>query len=105
MRAETPEQVIGVIAHETGHFAGGHLARLQDELRTAETKSVIATVLGLAAGLAAGDGRVAGTIISGGSQAAFTGLYILSPLLAKQRTERYQNPEQRKALSKFRGRS
>ena len=74
MRAETPEQVLGVIAHETGHFAGGHLARLQDELRNAETKSVIATVLGLAAGLAAGDGRVAGTIISGGSQAAFTGL-------------------------------
>ena len=74
MRAETPEQVIGVIAHEAGHIAGGHLARLQDELRNAETKSIIATVLGLAAGLAAGDGRVAGAIISGGSQGAFTDL-------------------------------
>jgi predicted Zn-dependent protease len=63
-----------VIAHEAGHIAGGHLARLQDELRNAETKSIIATVLGLAAGLAAGDGRVAGAIISGGSQAAFTDL-------------------------------
>jgi len=74
MRAETPEQVIGVIAHEAGHIAGGHLARLQDELRNAETKSIIAAVLGLAAGLAAGDGRVAGAIISGGSQAAFSDL-------------------------------
>lgn len=74
MRAETPEQVMGVIAHEAGHISGGHLARLQDELRTAETTSIIAMVLGTAAGLAAGDGRVAGAIISGGTQAAFTNL-------------------------------
>ena len=25
MEAETPNQVIGVLAHETGHIAGGHL--------------------------------------------------------------------------------
>jgi len=27
--AETPNQIIGVLAHEAGHIAGGHLARLQ----------------------------------------------------------------------------
>ena len=27
--AENPGQVIGVLAHETGHIAGGHLARLE----------------------------------------------------------------------------
>jgi predicted Zn-dependent protease len=74
MRAETPEQVIGVVAHEAGHIAGGHLARLQYELRNAETTSILAMILGTAAGLATGDGRVAGAIISGGNQAAFSNL-------------------------------
>src|SRR5271166_1371846 len=27
-RAVTPNQLIGVMAHETGHMAGGHLARM-----------------------------------------------------------------------------
>ena len=27
MEAKTPNQVIGVIAHESGHITGGHLAR------------------------------------------------------------------------------
>jgi predicted Zn-dependent protease len=74
VRAKGPEEVIGVIAHETGHIAGGHLARFQDELRNAETKSIIALIAGLAAGIATGDGRVAGAIVGGGSNAALTDL-------------------------------
>ena len=74
MRAETPEQVIGVIAHEAGHIAGGHLTRLQVELRNAKTKSILAMIVGAAAGLAAVDGRVTSAIISGGTQAAFSDL-------------------------------
>lgn len=74
VRSKGPEEVIGVIAHETGHIAGGHLARFQDELRNAETKSIIALLAGLAAGIATGDGRVAGAIVGGGSNAALTGL-------------------------------
>ena len=27
MEAKTPNEIIGVLAHETGHIAGGHLAR------------------------------------------------------------------------------
>jgi predicted Zn-dependent protease len=81
VRAKGPEEVIGVIAHETGHIAGGHLARFQDELRNAETKSIIALVAGLAAGIATGDGRVAGAIVGGGSNAA------LSDLLKYSRTQ------------------
>src|SRR5262245_11412247 len=27
MDSETPNQIIGVLSHETGHIAGGHLAR------------------------------------------------------------------------------
>ncbi len=81
VRATRPEQVIGVIAHEAGHIAGGHLARFQDELRNAQTKSILATILGTAAGLATGDGRVAGALITGGQQAA------LQDLLKYSRTQ------------------
>ena len=32
LRTETPEQLAGVIAHETGHIAGGHLVRTGEEI-------------------------------------------------------------------------
>jgi len=74
LRAETPNQVIGVIAHEAGHISGGHLARLQDELRNAETKSIMAFVLGTAAALATGDSRAAGAVIVAGQDVAIKDL-------------------------------
>ncbi|NKB49562.1 MAG: M48 family metalloprotease [Alphaproteobacteria bacterium] len=74
MRAEDPNAVIGVIAHEAGHIAGGHLARIQDELRNAELKSILAAVVGIAVGAATGDGAAAGTIIRGRQGAAITDL-------------------------------
>src|SRR5919109_3265818 len=49
MEAETPNQIIGVLAHETGHIAGGHLARLRDQLSTAQTASIVAMLLALGA--------------------------------------------------------
>ena len=49
MRAKTPNQVIGVLAHETGHIAGGHLARMGNELDKASIKSIIGTLIGMAA--------------------------------------------------------
>jgi predicted Zn-dependent protease len=53
MEAATPNQVIGVLAHETGHIAGGHLSRLRQELANAQTQSIIAMVLGVGAMVAA----------------------------------------------------
>src|SRR5690242_14288186 len=41
MDSRTPNQVIGVLAHETGHIAGGHLIKLHEELAHAQTTSVI----------------------------------------------------------------
>jgi predicted Zn-dependent protease len=49
MQAKTPNEVIGVLAHETGHLAGGHLARLREELSKASTESLVAMLLGLGA--------------------------------------------------------
>jgi predicted Zn-dependent protease len=52
MRAETPNQLIGVLAHETGHIAGGHLTRFQEAARNASIEGIIAMVAGVAASIA-----------------------------------------------------
>jgi predicted Zn-dependent protease len=49
IRSETPNQLIGITAHETGHIAGGHLIRSEEALRDASIKSIIAMVVGAAA--------------------------------------------------------
>ncbi len=66
--AETPNQLIGIIAHETGHIAGGHLARTHEALRDATAATIIAVVLGGVAA-AAGGGAAAGAIIIGSGAA------------------------------------
>ena len=52
--ADTPEQLIGVVAHEIGHIAGGHLVRLQSELKKARTSMLAAQALGVIVGAASG---------------------------------------------------
>lgn len=49
MRSKTPNELIGVLAHETGHIAGGHLARMGIELDKASTQSIIGALIGVAA--------------------------------------------------------
>ncbi|WP_421695350.1 M48 family metalloprotease [Aestuariivirga sp.] len=62
LQSDTPNEVIGVLAHETGHIAGGHLARMGVEIDSANYTSIIGMLLGLAAiagGVAAGNAEVA----------------------------------------------
>jgi len=49
MKSDTPNQLIGVLAHETGHLAGGHLAKLREQLAQAQTQMIIAMLLGAGA--------------------------------------------------------
>jgi predicted Zn-dependent protease len=49
MQSETPNQIIGVLAHETGHLAGGHLAKMHEQLARAQTQMIIAMLLGAGA--------------------------------------------------------
>jgi predicted Zn-dependent protease len=89
MDAETPNEVIGVIAHESGHIAGGHLARLRQEISNAQ---IIAAI-----GMVAGAGAVVGAARSGdrvgnagiGAAGVFGGGAELArrSLLAYQRSE------------------
>ena len=48
-RSENVGQLIGVIAHETGHMAGGHLVRMSQRAQAAQTSSLVSTILGGAA--------------------------------------------------------
>jgi len=65
---DTPDMLIGVMAHETGHIVGGHLAQGTEQLKNAELGSILAFILGAAAGVAArNSGAAAGTILGGQS--------------------------------------
>jgi predicted Zn-dependent protease len=60
MQAETPNEVIGVIAHETGHITGGHMAALRARIAKDQSRALLAQILGI--GL-----MVAGGVAGGGS--------------------------------------
>jgi predicted Zn-dependent protease len=67
--AKTPNEIIGVLAHETGHIAGGHLARLREELANAQTAAIIAMLIGVGATIAgarssSGAGAIGGAALS-----------------------------------------
>lgn len=88
--AKTPNEVIGVFAHETGHLAGGHLLKLREQLANAQTASIIAMLAGIGAMVAgsragaSGGGNIgAGVLLA--PQAA-----IMRNLLAYVRTQEDQ---------------
>ncbi len=87
MTAETPNEIIGVFAHEAGHLAGGHQDRLREQLMRAETIAIVSMLLGVGAsvaGAATNSGALAnagGGIAAGGTEIAKRGL------LGYQRTE------------------
>lgn len=58
LQAKTPNEVIGVIAHETGHITGGHMAALRTRIARDQTKALLLTVLGI--------GMMVGGAMSGG---------------------------------------
>ena len=64
-RLQTPEMIIGIIAHETGHLAGGHLPRTADALQRAQYPILISTLVGIGA-VAAGAGDAGAAIIAAG---------------------------------------
>ncbi|MEL7027702.1 MAG: M48 family metalloprotease, partial [Pseudomonadota bacterium] len=70
--ADTPNQVIGVIAHETGHMSGGHLARSDEAMAAASRPMLLTLGLGLAAVLAGAPEAGIGIIASGQTAAQRT---------------------------------
>jgi predicted Zn-dependent protease len=79
--ARTPNEIIGVLAHETGHLAGGHIMRLREKLRQAQTQSIVALLLG--AGIMAAGAATGGSTGSGMAQIGVPA--IMAPQQAIQR--------------------
>jgi len=91
MKAQSPNQLIGVMAHETGHIAGGHLARKTQIMKNAMIESVIGMVLGGAAS-AMGHGNAGGAGVLAGAdvgQRAFLQNSITIEASADQAALRY----------------
>lgn len=73
LRAKTPDQLIGVLAHETGHIAGGHLYIGAEAMHNASIEEIIAMVAGVAATVAARGSGGGGALLgaAGVGQRAF----------------------------------
>lgn len=85
-QSKTPNQVIGVIAHEAGHIALGHIAQLVDRIKRDQTKALLLRILGIGLMVAGGGG-------SSGASGAGSGILlggdelVMRALLADRRNQ------------------
>ena len=77
MRTQGPLQLVGVMAHETGHIAGGHLTRVGTPQAKATAESILGAVLGAATAVIGAPGLGA-AVFAGGQQFAQQGLMRFS---------------------------
>jgi predicted Zn-dependent protease len=90
MQSDTPNQLIGVLAHETGHLAGGHLAKMHAELARAQTHMIIAMLLGVGAVAAGAVKGSSGLGDAGAAAIAGPQSMIQRSLLSYQRQQEEQ---------------
>ena len=72
VRTRNPNELIGVMAHETGHMAGGHLARSDEGEKQALATYLLTMGLGMLAAVAGAPDAAAGLIYSAGEFAYLT---------------------------------
>jgi predicted Zn-dependent protease len=89
MQAKTPNEVIGVLAHESGHIAGGHLARMREQMANASTESLVAMLLGIGAMVAGARSGGSGADVGMAALTLPQGM-IQSTMLAYIRTQEEQ---------------
>ena len=70
MQSDSPEALMGVLAHETGHIEGGHLIRTRNAIENAKLIGTISALLGTAAAIGTGRGDIASATILGGQGVA-----------------------------------
>ncbi|WP_371823930.1 M48 family metalloprotease [Phyllobacterium sp. 628] len=88
LQAETPNEIIGVLAHETGHLAGGHQFQLREQMARAKTMAVVAGLLGIGAAVAGAATR------SGSAAQAGAGIAMGAPEVAMRSLLAYQRSEE-----------
>lgn len=69
-KTESPGELIGVMAHELGHIAGGHLVATRGAFERASYESILGAVLGIGTALATGSGQAASAVFTGTSSIA-----------------------------------
>lgn len=79
LRTDNLAELLGVIAHETGHIAGGHLVRMDGVIEAASRESILLTLLGIAAAALSGEGQIGAATATIGQQTT------LSKVLAHSR--------------------
>jgi len=89
-QATTPNQLIGVFAHETGHIVGGHLSKMRQELANAQTAAIVAMLLGVGAVVAGSRSGGAGMADVGSAVLSAPQSYLMHTLLAYQRAQEEQ---------------
>jgi predicted Zn-dependent protease len=89
-QSTTPNQIIGVLAHETGHIVGGHLAKMRQELANAQTAAIVAMLLGVGAMVAGARSGSADTGNIGAAAISAPQAYLMHTLLAYQRAQEDQ---------------
>ncbi len=70
LKSENAGEVAGVLAHELGHIAGGHLVRGRDEMRNASFESLLGNIAGIGAAILSGDGGAGAAVGAGISSMA-----------------------------------
>jgi predicted Zn-dependent protease len=81
MELESPNEVIGILAHETGHISGGHLVRSRRAIKGV----LVPMLVTMAAGIAA---------MAAGQTEAGQGLITLAPHLAEREFMRFSRAQE-----------
>jgi len=76
-QSETPNEIIGVLAHEAGHITGGHMAALRTRIQRDQTRMLLMKILGIGVAIASGNAAAA----AAGDQ------LVLRSLLAERRAQ------------------
>ena len=107
MQSNTPNEVIGVIAHEAGHIAGGHMAALRARIAKDQTRALLVQLLGIGAmigGAASGSNEIGSAgqgVMMGGNELIMRGLTAerrSQESAADQAGLRYLNDSQQSGL-------
>ena len=78
MRTKAPSQLLGVLAHEIGHIAAGHLIRRRDAIEDSQKITAIGLVLGSLAAATTQSGEVAAATAFGTQNARINSLLKFS---------------------------
>jgi predicted Zn-dependent protease len=89
-QSTNPNQIIGVLSHETGHIVGGHLSKMRQEMANAQTAAIVAMLLGVGAMVAGARSGSADTGTIGAAALSAPQSYLMHTLLAYQRAQEDQ---------------